>query len=326
MTIDERLAQLKPGCPQSGVEGITMTHPTGPRPTDEERETWRREARSPNHPSNTEMVLSTRILTLLDDLATLRAERDEATAGLRRYADALLLAWGGVCPSNWATTGDPMEMAETMRARGDELQAAEASRDARQVERDEFYDNYIGACQTVAAMHEAATGRKGEAPVRGVVEDVADLKSERDALTAQVAANRQITFCENCGANWCDDGNNMPECPYCLITRERAAHAVVKGVRGNMLRYIAFVSTGDEAGDPQLGVDRLKAESTRLTAQVAALTEAADRALRLAEEVANTWGVFARRGKETEAVYQMHVKVLALRAALPADAPQEGKS
>jgi len=38
------------------------------------------------------------------------------------------------------------------------------------------------------------------------------------------------------------------------------------GVRGNMLRYIAFVTTGDEAGDAQLGVDRQKAEIDRLTA------------------------------------------------------------
>lgn len=31
-------------------------------------------------------------------------------------------------------------------------------------------------------------------------------------------------------------------------------------VRGNMLRYIAFVTTGDENGDAQLGADRLKAQ------------------------------------------------------------------
>ena len=42
--------------------------------------------------------------------------------------------------------------------------------------------DYLRACQTIAAMHEAATGRTGEAPWLGVVEDVAALKAERDAL------------------------------------------------------------------------------------------------------------------------------------------------
>ena len=33
--------------------------------------------------------------------------------------------------------------------------------------------DYLSACKTVADMHEAATGRRGEAPWVGVVEDVA---------------------------------------------------------------------------------------------------------------------------------------------------------
>ena len=40
----------------------------------------------------------------------------------------------------------------------------------------------------------------------------------------------------------------------------------VADVRANMLRYIAFVTSGDENGDAQLGVDRMKAENERLTA------------------------------------------------------------
>ena len=42
--------------------------------------------------------------------------------------------------------------------------------------------DYQNACGTIAAMHEAATGRKGEAPIRGVVEDCADVRA---ALTAK---------------------------------------------------------------------------------------------------------------------------------------------
>ena len=40
--------------------------------------------------------------------------------------------------------------------------------------------DYLRACQTVAAMHEAATGRVGEAPRLGVVEDVAEVRKNAE--------------------------------------------------------------------------------------------------------------------------------------------------
>lgn len=40
--------------------------------------------------------------------------------------------------------------------------------------------DYLQACQTIALMHEAAMGKKGFGPKRGVVEDVEDLRKERD--------------------------------------------------------------------------------------------------------------------------------------------------
>lgn len=40
--------------------------------------------------------------------------------------------------------------------------------------------DYEGACVTIAQMHEAATGRVGYGPIRGVVEDVEDIRIERD--------------------------------------------------------------------------------------------------------------------------------------------------
>lgn len=40
-----------------------------------------------------------------------------------------------------------------------------------------FKQDHLGACQTIAEMHAAATGRTGEGPVRGVVEDVADVRT-----------------------------------------------------------------------------------------------------------------------------------------------------
>lgn len=53
-------------------------------------------------------------------------------------------------------------------------------------------DEYLRACATIAAMHEAATGRSGEAPARGVVEDVADVRARmlaaEEALTNEQRA------------------------------------------------------------------------------------------------------------------------------------------
>lgn len=71
--------------------------------------------------------------TLVGMVKRLIADRDEARgnrrvaeADLRRYAEALMLAWGGVCPPTWAVDPtDQMLMAERIRARGDELQASE---------------------------------------------------------------------------------------------------------------------------------------------------------------------------------------------------------
>lgn len=45
----------------------------------------------------------------------------------------------------------------------------------------EMKGNYERACQTIAAMHAAAMGEV-TGPNRGVVEDVADLRAERDRL------------------------------------------------------------------------------------------------------------------------------------------------
>jgi len=46
--------------------------------------------------------------------------------------------------------------------------------------------DYHHACATVAQLYAAATGRHGEGPLRGVIEDAAAVCSERDALRAEV--------------------------------------------------------------------------------------------------------------------------------------------
>ena len=47
-------------------------------------------------------------------------------------------------------------------------------------------EDYHNACKTVVQVHAAATGRPGEGPFLGVVEDVAAVRAERDALQAEV--------------------------------------------------------------------------------------------------------------------------------------------
>lgn len=53
-------------------------------------------------------------------------------------------------------------------------------------ERDEHKQNYLGACTTIAAMHAAAVGRNDEGPIRGVVEDVEDVRLRAEQAEAEV--------------------------------------------------------------------------------------------------------------------------------------------
>lgn len=43
-----------------------------------------------------------------------------------------------------------------------------------------FKADHLAGCKTIAEMYEAATGRKGMGPIRGVVEDVADVRTRAD--------------------------------------------------------------------------------------------------------------------------------------------------
>ncbi|MFC8873220.1 hypothetical protein [Streptomyces ardesiacus] len=65
-------------------------------------------------------------------------------------------------------------------------------------ERDEMRRNYEGACKTIADMHAAATGRTGMGPVRGVVEDVEDVRQRAEQAEAgRVAADDMLrAVCE----------------------------------------------------------------------------------------------------------------------------------
>jgi hypothetical protein len=53
------------------------------------------------------------------------------------------------------------------------------------VQLDQAKQDHMSACRLVADMHAAATGRPGEGPVRGVVEDVADLRHQLQDMTRE---------------------------------------------------------------------------------------------------------------------------------------------
>lgn len=95
--------------------------------------------------------------TLADILATLRRMAEKTVQQLQDEKDAC---------SRW------LEKAE------EQLQRILPQREALVRDRERSREDYEHACQTIARMHEAATGVTGAAPRRGVVEDVQDLRDE----------------------------------------------------------------------------------------------------------------------------------------------------
>lgn len=58
-------------------------------------------------------------------------------------------------------------------------------------DRDRFKQDYINACELVAAMHKAAVGET-RGPTRGVVEDITDLRAERDFWEQAATRNGEL--------------------------------------------------------------------------------------------------------------------------------------
>lgn len=78
--------------------------------------------------------------------------------------------------------------------------------------------DYAGACQTVVLMHEAATGRKGEGPRRGVVEDCADVRAERDEKEREITRLLNVV---------CD----TPACTDAIIRNDDGSRVCASGHR-----------------------------------------------------------------------------------------------
>lgn len=64
-------------------------------------------------------------------------------------------------------------------------------------DRDRFRVDHDSACRTIAEMYVAATGRQGLGPIRGVVEDVQDVRSKLDACQQALT----IALSHRCGDN-----------------------------------------------------------------------------------------------------------------------------
>lgn len=244
-------------------------------------------------------------------------------AELRRIAEAATLGpWVAVCeldgPAKTTRIRNPHGGGNTLASTGHHF-----GRPGGRVEQQEADAAHIAAFNPQTALRLLAEVTRLTAEVQR--EREAREKAERESSVA-----RQITFCQNCGANWCDDGNNNPECPYCLLTRERELASVKIGGRGNMLRYIAFVTTGDESADPQLGVDRLCARAEQAES---ALTTAQQDAARLRQIQVNVTAVVDAWEREATALrlngspnasLELMAYVQCLRAALTAPADPTG--
>ena len=86
----------------------------------------------------------------------------------------------------WRAALDRCSREQPAVVHADTEQQASGSQSEIEYDRDRFKADYLGACQTIAAMHAAAVGGV-QGPKRGVVEDVEDLRAERDQLAEKIA-------------------------------------------------------------------------------------------------------------------------------------------
>jgi hypothetical protein len=118
--------------------------------------------------------------------------------------------------------------------------------------------DYVRACKLAADMHAAATGRPGEGPRLGVVEDVAAVRAEVERL--RVDAERWRYFVTHC--QWFrhhdEDGSYSTmstRLPYdadqsCVATRNAAIDAALAKEKGPLQ---TFLDAGRDAGITHLG-------------------------------------------------------------------------
>lgn len=89
------------------------------------------------------------------ELESLRQELARKEGTISRYAESLLLAWGGVCPRDWAIDGDPQSMAEQIRREGDRLQTENNSLNAELARKEEALDRLTTILKSVPMLSRA---------------------------------------------------------------------------------------------------------------------------------------------------------------------------
>ncbi len=136
-----------------------------------------------------------------------------------RYAQALILAWGGVCPPNWAMDPtQPMLMAERIRARGDELQGdCDALRAEASMLRSQLRSAEDG--RAVDKMNAEADARAGCAALREALKVIAENTGDRGACSVATMALAQSQ----------PDGTPKPAgsfgyCAVCYHPLDRCSH------------------------------------------------------------------------------------------------------
>lgn len=141
-------------------------------------------------------------------------------------------------PANEVTLPDPRELVAEAELR---------------FERNEMRRNYDSACKTIADMHAAATGREGIGPVRGVVEDVEDVRQRAERAEAErVAADNVLrAVCEVFGGPHQDPVLKARE----TLARAERAEAKLKAFAETYHRE--NVDRMDAVTDA-LGLDRLR--------------------------------------------------------------------
>jgi len=264
-----------------------MSDTTGPRPTDEERETWRRDAQASLAEVGYMRTQADRILRLNDaltasdaDLATLRAERDEADAVLRHAL--------GPRPVIGSTAVLARALEQDLNSEHERAEAAEASRDALQVEVEQarrtsqFHkDNHLAA----EARIDALTAQVKDGTLSDGYHSFNELYVYRKVYNAllfnewaalgvfDVHKSRQHSDGEPCfGGGWFIVVAQLPSGQVSNHYKDADWDLFRVPIRDRGSEY--------DGHTPAQALERLQAtlsagaESTRLTAQVAALTAA----------------------------------------------------
>ncbi|WP_032769878.1 hypothetical protein [Streptomyces sp. CNS654] len=115
---------------------------------------------------------------------TLRARAETAERDARIYRDRLARAIAARVKEKASTNAAEQGDASAVHLANSAAAAWQQRAEAAEQDAERFKADHEAACRTIAEMHEAATGRTGMGPIRGVVEDVADGRARAEKAEA----------------------------------------------------------------------------------------------------------------------------------------------